>query len=71
MKEWRGAMKQMNPFEIAQRQVDIVKQYLDIREGLLEMLKHTKRDLIVHFPVKMDDGTLKVFTGYRVVQNPA
>ena len=40
-------------------------------EGVLEMLKHTKRELEVHFPVKMDDGSMKIFTGYRVVHNPA
>ncbi|MBI5582211.1 MAG: Glu/Leu/Phe/Val dehydrogenase, partial [Deltaproteobacteria bacterium] len=60
-----------NPFEIAREQVDIAGRYLDLNPGILEMLKNTKRELVVHFPVKMDDGSMKVFTGYRVVHNPA
>jgi glutamate dehydrogenase (NAD(P)+) len=60
-----------NPFEIARRQVDIAGKYLDLDPGILEMLKYTKREVVVHFPVKMDDGTMKIFTGFRVVHNPA
>jgi glutamate dehydrogenase (NAD(P)+) len=61
----------MNPYEVACRQVDIAGKYLDIDDGLLEFLKHTKRELVVHFPVKRDSGKLEVFTGYRVLHNPA
>jgi glutamate dehydrogenase (NAD(P)+) len=64
-------MEAMNPFAMARQQVDIARQYMDIDEGILEMLKQTKRELIVHFPVRMDDGGLQVFTGYRVFHNPA
>jgi glutamate dehydrogenase (NAD(P)+) len=60
-----------NPYEIARKQVDIAGRYLDLNPGILEMLKHTKRELEVHFPVKMDDGSIRIFTGYRVVHNPA
>jgi glutamate dehydrogenase (NAD(P)+) len=55
-----------NSFEVGKKQIDIAAKYLNVDPGLLEKLKHTKRELIVHFPVKMDDGTVKVFTGYRV-----
>jgi len=58
--------EKINSFEVAKKQIDIAAKYLDVDPGLLEKLKHTKRELIVHFPVKMDDGTVKVFTGYRV-----
>lgn len=34
-------MEQMNPYDIAQRQIDIVAQYLDLDEGVLEKLKQT------------------------------
>lgn len=61
----------MNPYEIACRQVDIAGRYLDIDDGLLNFLKHTKRELVVNFPVKLDNGKLEVFTGYRVLHNPA
>lgn len=62
-------VKQANPLDVAKEQIEIVATHLDIDEGLLEKLKHTKRDVIVHFPVKMEDGTVEVFTGYRVVHN--
>jgi glutamate dehydrogenase (NAD(P)+) len=64
-------MKRMNSYEMARRQVDIASRFVDVDEGILEMLKNTKRELVVHFPVKMDDGTIKIFTGYRIVHNPA
>jgi glutamate dehydrogenase (NAD(P)+) len=59
-------MPRINASHIAKRQVDLVAPYLDVDEGILEKLRHTKREMIVHFPVKMDDGKLKIFTGYRV-----
>ena len=64
-------MEQLNPFEIARQQVDIACRYIDVDDGILGMLKNTKRELVVHFPVKMDDGTIKMFNGYRIVHNPA
>jgi glutamate dehydrogenase (NAD(P)+) len=62
-------MSEMNPFAIAQKQVDKVRPFLEVVDGLLEKLKVNKRELIVHFPVKMDDGSLRMFTGYRVVHS--
>lgn len=62
-------MNKLNPFDMARRQVDIAGKYLDVDKGVLEVLKNTKRELIVHFPVKMDDGRVRVFTGYRVLHN--
>src|SRR3970282_1136923 len=44
---------------------------LSLDPGLLEILKHPKRELTVNFPVKMDDGSIKVYTGYRVQYNDA
>jgi glutamate dehydrogenase (NAD(P)+) len=64
-----AAVESINSFDVARRQVDIAGQYLDLSEGLLRKLKHTKRELIVHFPVKMDDGRVEVLTGYRVVHS--
>jgi len=46
---------------------DIVNLENDIRK----MLEHPKRQLIVEFPVKMDDGSIEVFTGYRIQHNIA
>ena len=56
---------------VAKKQMDIAAKYLNIDPGLLEKMKYTKRELIVHFPVKMDDGTIRIFTGYRVQHNMA
>lgn len=64
-------MESLNSFKIAQQQVEIAGRHLQVDEGVLEMLKQTKREVIVHFPVKMDDGKIRVFTGYRVVHSPA
>ena len=64
-------MEPLNSFKIAQQQVEIAGGYLQVDEGILEMLKQTKREVIVHFPVKMDDGRIRVFSGYRVVHSPA
>jgi glutamate dehydrogenase (NAD(P)+) len=55
---------------MALRQVEAAAAYMpDIDQGILEKIKHTKREIVVHFPVKMDTGTVKVFTGYRVQHN--
>jgi len=60
-----------NPFETAKRQVDIVADLLGLDSGMREVLKHPKRELTVNFPVRMDDGSYKVYTGYRVQYNMA
>jgi len=51
---------------MALAQFDRAAEYLDINAGIAEMLRHCKRELTVNFPVKMDDGTVRIFTGYRV-----
>ncbi len=61
----------VNPFETAQRQVDICAKYLNLDAGMTEILKHPKRELTVNFPVRMDNGSYRVFTGYRVQYNMA
>jgi glutamate dehydrogenase/leucine dehydrogenase len=59
-------MVKENPFEIAKQQIDIAAKKLNLREDLVEWIKTPRRELTVNFPVKMDDGSTKVFTGYRV-----
>ncbi len=61
----------INPFETAKRQVDIVADILGLETGMREILKHPKRELTVNFPVRMDDGSYRVFTGHRVQYNMA
>ena len=58
-----------NPWLIAQRQFDIAADALDLKPGLRKVLRVPKRELTVNFPVAMDDGSIEVFTGYRVHHN--
>ncbi|MDP9353583.1 MAG: Glu/Leu/Phe/Val dehydrogenase [Chloroflexota bacterium] len=58
-----------NPFEIAQRQFDIAADKLNLDDALRAVLRTTRRELTVHFPVTMDNGSTEVFTGYRVQHN--
>ena len=60
-----------NPYETAKKQVDIVADLLGLDSGMREVLKHPKRELTVNFPVRMDDGSYRVYTGYRVQYNMA
>jgi glutamate dehydrogenase (NAD(P)+) len=53
----------------AQRALDTAADRLNLDAGMHLVLREPKRELIVHFPVHMDDGTVKVFTGYRVHHN--
>src|ERR1039457_1868363 len=61
----------LNPFRIAQIQFDIAAEYLKLDQGLRQILRTPKRVLEVSIPTKMDHGTGKVFTGYRVQHNVA
>jgi glutamate dehydrogenase (NAD(P)+) len=56
-------------FVTAQAQLRRVAGLLDLDPGLTEVLAHPKRELTVNFPVRMDDGNTRVFTGYRVHHN--
>ncbi|MCL4464682.1 MAG: Glu/Leu/Phe/Val dehydrogenase [Chloroflexi bacterium] len=58
-----------NPYLIAQQQVDIVAEKLKLDAGIREILRKPKRELAVNFPVRMDDGSVRCYTGYRVQHN--
>ncbi|MEE9393896.1 MAG: Glu/Leu/Phe/Val dehydrogenase [Planctomycetota bacterium] len=60
-----------NPFKMAQRQLRDANQYLKLDEGTLALLLEPLRELHVSLPVKMDDGSTKVFKGFRVQYNDA
>lgn len=62
-------MTEVNPYKMAMKQIDVVAPYLDVDDGILEKLRYPRRELTVHCPVKMDDGSLKIFKGYRVTHN--
>jgi glutamate dehydrogenase/leucine dehydrogenase len=60
-----------NPYEAALKQLDTAAEKLNIDPGVHEILKRPMRVLIVNIPIVMDDGSIRVFTGYRVQYNDA
>ena len=58
-----------NPWHNAQRQFDMAAELLNLEPSLRGVLREPRRELIVHFPVKMDDGSVRMFEGYRVQHN--
>ena len=61
----------LNPYRISQIQFDIAAEYLKLDPGLRQILRTPKRVLEVSIPTKMDNGQIKVFTGFRVQHNVA
>ncbi len=55
-----------DPWENAVEQLDRIAKIIDLDPNVQEILKHPIRVVEVNFPVNMDDGTVKVFKGYRV-----
>ncbi|MEE9161339.1 MAG: Glu/Leu/Phe/Val dehydrogenase [Candidatus Neomarinimicrobiota bacterium] len=64
-------MSRTNPFEIAQRQFDEAAELLGLESAMREFLRWPQREFKVTLPVKMDDGTVRIFHGYRVQYNSA
>lgn len=62
---------QESAYNTAITQFDHAVQFLNLAPGLAQLLKTCKRELTVSFPVKMDNGEIRVFTGYRVHHNTA
>ena len=60
---------ELNPFKIAQAQLDEAAKYMELDEATHELLRWPLRELHVTLPVKMDDGSTKVFHGFRVQYN--
>ena len=64
-----NAAAPINAWLVAQHQFDLAAEMLDLDPGLRSVLREPRRELTVHFPVHMDDGSVQVFTGYRVQHN--
>jgi len=62
-------MEELNPFKIAQSQLDEAAKLLKLDSGTHEMLRWPMRELHVTIPVKMDNGKTKIFQGFRVQYN--
>jgi len=59
----------INAWAVAQQQFDLAAERLGLDDGIRHVLREPRREFTVHFPVHMDDGTVRVFTGYRVQHN--
>ncbi|MCP4133664.1 MAG: Glu/Leu/Phe/Val dehydrogenase [bacterium] len=62
-------MLEKNPFDVAKEQVEIVAKEIGLDPNIKEFLKRVERALIVTIPVVMDDGSYRIFEGYRVQHN--
>ncbi len=58
--------QEVNPWAAQAARFDLAAHKLNLDEGLWKVLRQPTRELIVHIPVAMDNGTLEVFTGFRV-----
>jgi len=63
--------QKFNPFEIAQRQLDMAAEMLRLEPSVHALLREPMRELHFTIPVRMDDGTVRVFKGFRVQYNEA
>jgi glutamate dehydrogenase (NAD(P)+) len=59
----------ISAFEVAQQQFDAAAEAMGLDPSMREVLRMPQRELIVNFPVRMDHGPVRVFTGYRVQHN--
>jgi len=63
--------EELNPFAIAQKQLDQAAEIMGLDPAVHELLRWPLRELHVTLPVRMDDGTVKIFHGFRVQYNDA
>src|SRR5918912_1779962 len=61
----------INPFEVALKQLNEAAKLIKLDKGLQQVLANPKRVLTVSLPIRMDNGTIKVFTGFRSQHNDA
>ena len=61
----------LNPYDIALQRFDAAADLLQLDETIRERIRLPERELIVHFPVKMRTGRIRMFTGYRVQHSTA
>jgi glutamate dehydrogenase/leucine dehydrogenase len=66
-----ASQENLNPFDIAKQQFERAADYLELDQSMRRVLKTAKRQLIVSIPVKMDNGEVQVFEGFRVQHNIA
>ena len=67
----KSSTASINPFEVALKQLDEAAKLIKLDKGLHQVLANPKRVLTVSLPVKMDNGEIRVFTGFRSQHNDA
>ena len=65
------ANQNYNPFENAQAQFDRVAQMLELDQSTRDLLRQHRQEIHFTIPVKMDDGTTKIFKAFRMIHNDA
>ncbi len=63
--------QEINPWEAQSARFEFAARKLNLDEGLWKVLSSPAREIIVHFPVMMDNGKIEMFTGYRVQHSVA
>src|ERR1700726_3840740 len=63
--------QETNPWEAQAARFDFAAKKLNLDQGIWKVLRYPSREIIVHIPVGMDDGSVEVFTGYRVQHSVA
>src|SRR5579862_9909937 len=66
-----SGINERSALSIAQRQFDATADAIGLDDSVRAVLREVKRELVVHFPVEMEDGSFQVFTGFRVQHNIA
>ncbi len=65
----QGTCETNNPFQMYREWIDSVCNHMEVSEVCRKILVECRREFTVHFPVKMDDGSVEIFHGYRVQHN--
>src|ERR1700759_3606378 len=63
--------QEINPWEAQSARFEFAARKLNLDEGLWRVLSSPSREVIVHFPITMDDGRIQMFTGFRVQHSQA
>ncbi|MBT9330944.1 Glu/Leu/Phe/Val family dehydrogenase [Paracidobacterium acidisoli] len=63
--------QEINPWEAQAARFEFAARKLNLDEGLWKVLRYPSREVIVHFPVSMDNGKIEMFTGFRVQHSMA
>ena len=66
---WHGPPGTVDPLDMAQEQLRAVCERMELSQNTFNMLRHMERSFVVTFPVRMDDGRIELFEGYRVLHS--